>query len=190
MGFEVLNIAADGAHVAGQELGEVFLGEQAALFPGFLDQAGQLVPAEAVGAAGGFLILALNEGEDDAELAALGQRLACALGGAPAVVAKLAALGGRGARLGEIDFVDGSTTTRASHGLRPVPWTTSVTRRWSWVLVASRRSCASFLSAVVSIMVSGFGLRVRCADSLAVRTRSRHPLPFVSLKATGQMLGS
>jgi hypothetical protein len=39
---------------------------------------------EAVGTAGDSLILAFNEGEHDAELAAVGQRFASTLGGAEA----------------------------------------------------------------------------------------------------------
>jgi hypothetical protein len=190
LGFEVLNVAADGAHVAGQELGEVLLGEQAPLFAGFLGQAGQLVPAQAVGAAGDLLILAVHEGEHHTELAALGEGFAGALGGAEAIVTELAAFEGRGARLGNIDLVDGvhddagfpRAHARALHDLGEE------------ALVLGLGGEAALLR---PFLIGGsfdhgvwLWLLLSCADSIAVRTRSRHPLPFASLKATGHTPGS
>jgi hypothetical protein len=183
-------VAADGAHVAGQELGEVFLSEQAALFAGFLGQAGQLVPAEAVSAAGDCLILALNEGDYDAELAALGQRLAGALGGAPAVVAELAALEGRGARFGEIGFVAG---VHDDTGF-PRAQARAVDDLGDEALVLGFGGKPALLRQLLG--GGGFdhgvslGSSLLGADSLTVRTRSRYPLPVASLKVTGQMPGS
>ncbi len=148
------------------------------------------MPAQAVGAAGDLLILAVNQGEPDAELAALGERFTRPLGGAEAIVAELAALEGGGARLGEIDLVDGVHDDAGfPGGLMPVPCTTSVRRRWSWVLVARRPRLRPFL--VGGSFDHGVCLRFFiCADSITVRTRSRHPLPFASLKATGQTPGA
>ncbi|MCX6878753.1 MAG: hypothetical protein NTW21_33820 [Verrucomicrobia bacterium] len=47
--FEGADVAADGAHVATEELGEVFLGEQAALLAGFLAKPPEAVLAQFVG---------------------------------------------------------------------------------------------------------------------------------------------
>ena len=104
-GLEGSDVAADGAHVATEQPGQVLLGEQTALFFGLLGQTGQLVLAELNEVALGLRIVPVDQAQDDADQCILLQRLAGPFAGPKALVADLAAFEWARTGLPEVDWL-------------------------------------------------------------------------------------